>query len=265
MNAIDVNRVDNLLQYIIAVAGQASGWDRELGMIHLIKYLYLADLKYSEHHNGQTYTGLPWRFHHFGPWCTEVYHRIEPALIAIGALKKTIEHPEFDKDFHRWINQDDQLFDSLNNKIDLIVSGAVQYYVREFGNSTAELLDFVYKTPPMINAAPGDFLDFSQFEASLRGSSFSDSKQKKESPSARQLKKRKEALQALKAKLTERLDNELKREKRCASAPRYDDIFKEGVDWLDSLVGDPVEQNELTVTVSNDMWKSKARYDSDVS
>ena len=37
-------------------------------MIHLIKCVYLADLAYDKEHNGQTYTGIPWRFYHFGPW-----------------------------------------------------------------------------------------------------------------------------------------------------------------------------------------------------
>jgi hypothetical protein len=38
------NKVDLLLQYILAVDGQESGWSRELGMIRLLKYTYLADL-----------------------------------------------------------------------------------------------------------------------------------------------------------------------------------------------------------------------------
>jgi hypothetical protein len=52
------DRVDQLLQYILAVAGQESGWERELGMIHLIKYTYLVDLTYAQYHKGQTYTGF---------------------------------------------------------------------------------------------------------------------------------------------------------------------------------------------------------------
>ena len=77
-----------LLQYSLVVAGQGTGWDRELGMIHLIKYVYLADIAYAEKHKGQTYTDILWRLYRFGPWAEEVYQRIEPALTAIGAEKK---------------------------------------------------------------------------------------------------------------------------------------------------------------------------------
>ena len=97
---LNYNRLDILLQYIIAVAGQNDPYDRELGMIHLIKYAYLADLTYASQHNGETFTGLPWKFHHFGPWSVECFHRIEPALTSIGATLRTIESEKYN-DFLR--------------------------------------------------------------------------------------------------------------------------------------------------------------------
>ncbi len=153
------NRVDRLLQYILATAGQESGWSRELGMIHLIKYAYLADLTHAKYHDAQTYTGLTWTFHHFGPWSVECYKRIEPALEAVSATKKKIESDKYD-DFIRWCADDYDLFEKLNDQMDLIVAGAVQKYVRKFGNDTYALLDFVYKTGPMLNAAPEELLEF---------------------------------------------------------------------------------------------------------
>ena len=157
--SLNYNKLDLLLQYIIAVAGQNDPYDRELGMIHLIKYTYLADLTYASHHNGETFTGLPWKFHHFGPWSVECFQRIEPALTAIGATQRTIESQKYD-DFIRWSVDDDELFDRLGDKMDLTVMGAVQKYMRMFGTDTYSLLDFVYKTKPMLSATPGDLLDF---------------------------------------------------------------------------------------------------------
>ena len=77
---MDTKRFDLLLKYILAAAGQEDPGHRELGPIHLIKYLYLADLIFAEKHGGETYTGALWRFHHFGPWSPEVYSRIEPVI-----------------------------------------------------------------------------------------------------------------------------------------------------------------------------------------
>ncbi|MDP3284997.1 MAG: hypothetical protein Q8M56_11275, partial [Desulfobacterales bacterium] len=118
-------------------------------MIHLIKYAYLADIACAEQNNGETFTGLPWKFHHFGPWSDECYKRIEPALVSIGAIQRTIESQKYD-DFVRWSVNDDELFDRLGNQMDLAVMGAVQKYMRMFGTDTYALLDFVYKTGPML-------------------------------------------------------------------------------------------------------------------
>jgi len=41
---MDIKRVDLLLKYILAAAGQEDPGNREVGPIHLVKYVYLADL-----------------------------------------------------------------------------------------------------------------------------------------------------------------------------------------------------------------------------
>ncbi len=41
---MDINKVDLLLKYILAAAGEEDFGNREVGPIHLIKYVYLADL-----------------------------------------------------------------------------------------------------------------------------------------------------------------------------------------------------------------------------
>jgi hypothetical protein len=41
---MDINKVDLLLKYILAIAGREDYGNREVGPIHLIKYVYLADL-----------------------------------------------------------------------------------------------------------------------------------------------------------------------------------------------------------------------------
>lgn len=52
------NKIDLLIQYAILIAGQEDEYpDRQLGPIHLIKYVYLADLAYAERNGGETFTG----------------------------------------------------------------------------------------------------------------------------------------------------------------------------------------------------------------
>ena len=77
----DPSRVDLLLQYTLLVSGEQDEFlDRQLGPIHLVKYVYLADLFHAKRNNGVTFTGIEWKFYKFGPWSQAVHERIELAL-----------------------------------------------------------------------------------------------------------------------------------------------------------------------------------------
>jgi len=257
------NRVDRLLQYILATAGQESGWSRELGMIHLIKYAYLADLTHAKYHDGQTYTGLTWTFHHFGPWSVECHKRIEPALDAVSATKKKIESDKYD-DFIRWCADDSALFEKLNDQMELTVAGAVQKYVRKFGNDTYALLDFVYKTEPMLNSAPEELLEF---KLSMDVAADNTEEKLKEVLTARQKKKQSQKILAFKKRLNQKLEEKIITRKSdvCPLPPRYDDVFFEGLTQLDQAAGVQPEEGQFLATFKENIWKSKARHDPELS
>jgi hypothetical protein len=263
MSLINYNNLDLLLQYIIAVAGQSDPYNRELGMIHLIKYTYLADLSYASHHDGETFTGLPWKFHHYGPWSVDCFQRIEPALNAIGATKRTIESEKYD-DYIRWSVDDDELFDRLGDQMDLTIMGAIQKYMRMFGKDTYTLLDFVYKTKPMLSATPGDLLDF-RVAVSIK-QTFDDVELEAEL-TMRQKKLRRQKFLDFKEKLNKQLEQQVRnnRSKTCPLPPRYDDVFFEGLAQLDAAAGNLPVEGEYTASISNDIWKSKARHDPELS
>ena len=266
MKTPDIKKIDLLLQYILAVAGRDDDpWNRELGMIHLIKHAYLADLSYAERNKGETYTGLPWKFHHLGPWSVELYHRIEPALLAIGARQRMIPNPKDEKDFARWSIEDDHLIEKLEGQIDLVVMGSVQQSVRRFGSDTKSLLNFVYQTRPMLRAAPEELLDFIPPESIDSDTGQVEVADSSKALTARQQKKRKEKILALKKRIAERLDSEIKETKIPPTPPRYDDVFFEGVENLNSMMTQPMSPMELSAHIASDMWKSKARFDEDVS
>jgi hypothetical protein len=263
---IDLNKVNKLLQYIIIVAGQEDDpFSRQLGPIHLIKYLYLADLSYAESHEGQTYTGLQWKFHHYGPWAEEAYNQIEPALSIIYAEKQTIPSTKYEDDFYRWSKTNDDLCDDLFNELDLSVTGTINRLVHQYGSDTPRLLDYTYKTAPMLNAAPGDQLNFA---ATLRNTS--DQIDTIEDSSCamltkRQEKKRTKQLLELKQKIRKKLESRRKESKQSFTPPRYDDVFFEGLTQLDSLAGEPITPGEYKAEFSEDVWKSKSRSESNLS
>jgi len=265
MKKHDTHKIDLLLQYTLLVAGQEDWGNRELGTIHLIKYLYLADLAYSAHHNGETYTGLNWKFYNFGPWSEELYQRIEPALLAIWAEKKVYPSTKYEKDCVRWSMQNDELYDKLDSKLSIILTGAIQSSVHKFGSDTEGLLHFVYKTAPMLQASPGETLDFTPHISNVQESEQAQKEDTSPIPlTTRQLKKRKEKLSAIRKSLKERLDKKKKQVRFIPTPPRYDDVFFEGVKYLDSLAGEPIEPLEGTLIIADSVWKSKARFDPDV-
>ncbi|MCK4485836.1 MAG: hypothetical protein KAU38_03635 [Desulfobacterales bacterium] len=157
------------------------------------------------------------------------------------------------------------MFDEIGKKLDLSVMGAIQNYVRRFGTDTSALLDYVYKTRPMVIAAPEELLDFSLPEPKGDESDEMVAEGERPSLTARQIKKRKAKLKVLKERINERLDKKLA-EGRAFSVPsRYDEVFFQGLEWLNSLAGEPIPQGEFTAEISDKMWKSKARFDPDVS
>ena len=62
-----------------------------------------------------------------------------------------------------------------------------------------------------------------------------------------------------------RLDEQQKRRIACAAPPRYDEVFFSGIEWLNSSSEEPLDFGEHTAVISDEMWKSKARYDPDLS
>jgi hypothetical protein len=144
-------RIDQIIIFSLLEANREDDpWDRELGPIHLVKYVYLADLAYSEYHNGKTYTEVPWRFYHYGAWAEEVYLMIDPVIESIGADIKKISSPKLEDDFFRYSCSDDYRYDEIFNSLPFEITGVLKNAIHQYGKDTAELLHYVYRTRPMI-------------------------------------------------------------------------------------------------------------------
>ncbi len=157
---MDIKKVNLLLKYILVAAGQEGYGSREVGPIHLIKYVYLADLTFAEKHGGETFTGIPWRFHHYGPWSPEVYSHIEHVVQEIGAQERRISSSKLEEDIIRFSLVDEELFQQLERELPLVLTVGLKRLIHSFGDDTTSLLHHVYRTRPMLEAAPGEFLSF---------------------------------------------------------------------------------------------------------
>ena len=251
------NKIDLLIQYAILVAGQEDEYfDRQLGPIHLIKYVYLADLAYAEDNCGESFTGAKWQFFKFGPWSKTVHDRIEPALDELGADKRAFPSKFDDKDdWVRWQITDDSLLDDIDRKLPLSITSRLRRDIRKFGQDTPSLLSYVYRTSPMLLAAPHENLDFSHlnqtntdFELPLP--------LKQESLTARKKKKLKEGILKLREKNAQRQPANRRKTQLInpVTSPRYDDIYYDGLKWLDDLAGPPLAEGEKEAIFSHSVF-----------
>ena len=264
--APDLSKVDLVLQYTILAAGEEDELsDRQLGPIHLIKYVYLADLIYARWNNGTTFTGTPWKFYKFGPWSQEVNARITPALTAINAEKISFPSDYGDKDdWVRWSIKDEQLAEMKERSLPSVITGRLKRDIHKFGKDTPGLLDYVYTTRPMLAAAPNEYLDFSLAiedgagkprDSVLLGMNQLSTKKRKAFQSGMfELQQKQKSRSRTYAQLIIPVAH-----------PRYDEIFNDGIKWLDQLAGEPIPSGEVVAEFSPDVWKSSTRKGVDVS
>jgi hypothetical protein len=260
----DAARIDLLLQFILAVAAEQDDFrDRELGPIHLLKYVYLADVAHAARRNGETFTGVAWRFHHFGPWAGEVMDRIEPALKVIGAEVKRLASQSGD-DFTRYRlasrSDAERVRELAGRDLPPPVQFAVARAVQEFGQDTATLLHSVYRTGPMVSAAPEETLDFNMLVRETAPGYAPDARLSEASEGR---KARTRRINAIRAEVQARLAGTPATRGEVA-IPRYDDVFAAGVEWLDRLAGEPVPETEGKLAIGAGVWKSDTRRESTI-
>lgn len=262
----DLNRVDLLLQYALLVAGEEDEYiDRQLGPIHLIKYVYLADLAYARRNEGKTFTGINWQFYKFGPWSQAVNERIEPALLAIGADKKTFPSNYEDRDdWVRWSLRDERILEEKERILPTSITMHLKRDVHKFGKDTPGLLDYVYSTKPMLSAAPNDYLDFSLTAEGESNTVDDPQRLRIDNLSEKKRKKLKERMRALQEKHKSRGPKAL-RLVNPVKNPRYDEIYEEGIAWLDDLAGQKLTPGEKVAEFTDEVWESSTRKGGDVS
>ena len=152
----------NILELIQYIAWLATEREEALSPIRLVKFLYLVDLYNARKNKGQTLTGWPWKFVHYGPFCSESLKAIKEAV-----EKKYIEaysyESKFDDEEHFLFRYKADKEPTLSPQLPIYIVGPLQVVIRRWAGDTFGLLDYVYfETEPMAGIKPGDILDFSK-------------------------------------------------------------------------------------------------------
>jgi hypothetical protein len=256
----DIQKVHQILQYtLLAAAHNDNRLERQLGPIHLIKYVYLADMDYARYHDGQTFTGINWKFHHYGPWSTVVFQQVDEALKVIGAERKTFASRFNEDDCVRWsIDYREEVYTRIRNELPIEIRHAVPGYVEKYRDDTTSLLHFVYATRPMLHAAPGEFLDFTLMQVETREMP-SEYIPLIERLSNKKRKKLESGMDEMRERFRRRMEEKKVKPYPPGNAGKMDAVFEAGVAWLDGLAGDPFPEEGATIHFSDEVWKSDAR------
>ena len=258
---MNTQRLHDLIAFILAESNQDEDWRfRELGPIHVIKYVYLADMYYAVKNNGETYTGINWEFYHFGPWNLALYQEIPNAVKMIGGDTRTFES-NYDKDGVRFSLKGDRQLDDAASKLPTSILFLLRRDIHNFGSATNDLLHYVYTTPPMTNAIPGKRLDF-KHDVFLQKEPPSD--EGLSTLTAREKKKRKKRFEGIREKITRK--REEKKSKRIKPVPpRYDEVFFRGSTELgNELETPPIENGNGVLRVSPSAWQGNWRKNCDL-
>ena len=153
--------IRDLVEYAFSYAGRLDDRpDRRLGAIHLLKLVYLADLAYARTHEGNTYSGIAWIFHKFGPYSADALAEIEQEIDSLPLQRHGWVDPIRSREFVRYSlseSVDEELmFEESGTRIPVECTSAIQNALRKNGSATSPLLHEVYSTEPMLNAAPGE-------------------------------------------------------------------------------------------------------------
>jgi hypothetical protein len=152
----------DIIRYIVWYATQN---DIRLTTNRLVKFIYLIDLYHARLNGGQTLTGFPWRFIHYGPYCREAMQCIDQAVNEGLICKETYDsYFGDDKEYNIFSCKNEKAV-KIEESIHIGILGQIQKAIRTLGDDTPQLLDYVYfDTEPMANAQKGDLLDFSKAE-----------------------------------------------------------------------------------------------------
>jgi hypothetical protein len=116
----------------------------------------------------------------------------------------------------------------------------------------------------MLNAAPEELLEF-KYSADVVTENAEEKPM--EVLTARQKKKQSQKILAFKERLNQKLEEKIINRKSdvCPMPPRYDDVYFKGLAQLDQAAGVPPEEGQFQATFKENIWKSKARHDPELS
>src|SRR5208337_2926868 len=139
-------KVSDLIRYIVWYATQRG---MKLTTTRVVKFVYLADVFYARANGGAIFTGCPWRFIYYSPYCSEVMTELQSAVEANQIFEDRRESKFGEKDYFLYTSSDNEA-ENIENEIPTSILSPLRQSIKLFGEDTQALLDCVYfETEPM--------------------------------------------------------------------------------------------------------------------
>lgn len=154
----------NPAEIVLAVLEEARSSGRSpLMRTSLVKFLYLVDCYFAEKNEGKSASGWDWKFVHFGPYSQAAMRTVED-LVAKGLIfAETREVQDSDAEYALYSVSASKKIPDFRALGHGGISLRLQADMRRFASDLPKLLDHVYfHTGPMLEARPGNNLDFSE-------------------------------------------------------------------------------------------------------
>lgn len=237
-----LDKVVLILKFAMASASRLDDYrSQELAPIALLKLVYLADLACAEI-KGETFTHTPWLFHHFGPWNSAVHQLIDPTLQQMSTKTRTFQDSQGNQGTRYSLElssrEKSELYLELERQLPISVVGMINQTLKNYANDTPGLLSYVYKTKPMKSARPHSELRFDALPQTVQAEPAPPKK-----ISTKEKRRRKEMRLRMRARYQEKeAELSARAEQLVEDGAVYDELFFEGLAWLDELAGaDPPE------------------------
>lgn len=196
---MNLDKVTTITQALLNFAKEQSFGG--LTLTTLTKLIYLADVYYARKNSGETFSGVDWKFHHFGPYSYQLSEAIEQKIKGVqveagetrdqGYTFKLIKLADYGKPATM-----------QDTNLGIGITSALESDLKKFNGNLNALLEHVYfHTEPMEGATPGDKLDFKKCEV-INFKDFKPAPSKNKTPD--KIKKGKALVAALRAKKAEK-------------------------------------------------------------
>lgn len=156
---MNIDNISVLVRALLKTASETANSDG-LTITVLTKFVYLTDVYFARRHEGNTFTGLEWKFLHFGPYSYAFQESLKNKQIKNVSIEEGESQAENPFTLVKPV-ESASLEAMEDTNLGIGITSVIERNVKSYSRNLNSLLQYVYfDTEPMDNATPGEVLRF---------------------------------------------------------------------------------------------------------